>query len=336
MTLPPFVSHARNREDVVLHRALGHLPAGRYVEIGTPDPIGDSATRAFYQRGWSGVLVGPPATAVDDLRRTRPRDVVAATLGEVVDGAGTPDTDVALLLIGDQAVVPSVLAAADLRSWRPWVIVVGPPAPGRDAATDGWDQPILDADYRCCLFDGRSHFYVAAEHAAELGPRLSVPANVLDGYRAQAEIELEQRIEDAHTELAARIEALQAEHAAERAEWQRRDDDNLAAILQWRAAAVKALSRAPGATSRRDLDKLLHERHEMLERNHLQVKHIVMVDGELESVRRELAAAHEEIRRQQEIADHERTERAALQRTVSWRATVPLRLARRVGRRAPR
>jgi FkbM family methyltransferase len=74
--VPPFISYAQNREDVVLFRALGHVPSGRYVEVGANHPTHDSATRAFYDRGWSGVTVEPVPYFADLFREERPRDTL--------------------------------------------------------------------------------------------------------------------------------------------------------------------------------------------------------------------------------------------------------------------
>jgi FkbM family methyltransferase len=74
--VPPFISYAQNREDVVLFRALGHVPSGRYVEVGANHPTHDSATRAFYDRGWSGVTVEPVPYFADLQREERPRDTL--------------------------------------------------------------------------------------------------------------------------------------------------------------------------------------------------------------------------------------------------------------------
>jgi FkbM family methyltransferase len=74
--VPPFISYAQNREDVVLFRALGHVPSGRYVEVGANHPTHDSATRAFYDRGWSGVTVEPVPYFADLHREQRPRDAL--------------------------------------------------------------------------------------------------------------------------------------------------------------------------------------------------------------------------------------------------------------------
>lgn len=69
-----FVSYAQNREDVVLWRALHDISDGRYVEVGANHPRHDSVTRAFYDRGWSGVTVEPVPAFAESHRRERPRD----------------------------------------------------------------------------------------------------------------------------------------------------------------------------------------------------------------------------------------------------------------------
>jgi FkbM family methyltransferase len=71
-----FVSYAQNGEDVVLWRALGNVSAGRYVEVGANHPSHDSVTRAFYDRGWSGITVEPVPYFADLQRAERPRDHV--------------------------------------------------------------------------------------------------------------------------------------------------------------------------------------------------------------------------------------------------------------------
>jgi FkbM family methyltransferase len=98
VTSAPFVSYAQNGEDVVLWRALGHLAAGRYVDVGANSPTDDSVTKTFYDRGWSGLDVEPMTTYAAALREQRPRDTVVEAVvtesdeGEVVlhqvDGTG--------------------------------------------------------------------------------------------------------------------------------------------------------------------------------------------------------------------------------------------------------
>lgn len=69
------VSYAQNYEDVMLWRALRHIPNGFYIDIGANDPVFDSVTLVFYQRGWRGINVEPLQRHFLDLQRERPRDV---------------------------------------------------------------------------------------------------------------------------------------------------------------------------------------------------------------------------------------------------------------------
>jgi FkbM family methyltransferase len=107
--VPPFISYAQNREDVVLFRALGHVPSGRYVEVGANHPTHDSATRAFYDRGWSGVTVEPVPQFADLHREERPRDtLVQAAATDQESGEVTlhvvPDTGLSTIVdaVSDQ------------------------------------------------------------------------------------------------------------------------------------------------------------------------------------------------------------------------------------------
>src|SRR6266487_1233476 len=70
-----FVSYAQNGEDFLLWRLLYDIDAGTYIDIGACDPEIDSVTRAFYDRGWSGINIEPVAAYWERLCRSRPRDV---------------------------------------------------------------------------------------------------------------------------------------------------------------------------------------------------------------------------------------------------------------------
>jgi len=73
-----FVSYAQFGEDVRLWRALAGVASGRYIDVGAQHPDADSVTRAFYDRGWSGVNVEPVPDYVALLRERRPRDATLA------------------------------------------------------------------------------------------------------------------------------------------------------------------------------------------------------------------------------------------------------------------
>lgn len=91
MTSEPFLSFAQNAEDVVLYRALRHIDNGRYLEIGANHATVDSISRAFYDRGWSGVTVEPVAELIAEHRSERPRDI------QVEAVAGPPGVTTAVL-----------------------------------------------------------------------------------------------------------------------------------------------------------------------------------------------------------------------------------------------
>jgi FkbM family methyltransferase len=79
-----FVSYAQNFEDVILWRALKGQRPGVYIDIGAQDPIVDSVSLAFHERGWSGIHVEPSGHYATRLRESRPNDVVLqAAVGDV-------------------------------------------------------------------------------------------------------------------------------------------------------------------------------------------------------------------------------------------------------------
>lgn len=263
----PFVSHARNNEDVVLWRALAGVVAGRYVEVGAHHPTGDSATRALYDRGWTGLAVVPDAGAADLHRTERPQDQVVEVaprtadearpdlpLIELVEASGwTTGEDVHVLVMRVTAPGRAAVTGTGLVRLRPWVLVVQAGTTTPAGSRPVWEPGILDAGYELCLFDGRSHFYVAAEHADELRVALSYPACTDDGFRPLA-------LTTAERDLA----------------------EVRAQVVHWRAIALTAWADA------------LEEAYGRSARG----------DAEAEQLRQELDA---------------------IQRTLSWRVTRPLR-----------
>ncbi|MDP1998943.1 MAG: FkbM family methyltransferase [Rhodoferax sp.] len=76
-------SYAQNFEDVMLWRALGRVENGFYIDVGAHDPVVDSVSKAFYERGWRGVHVEPLPEYAEALRNDRPDErVVQAVLAE--------------------------------------------------------------------------------------------------------------------------------------------------------------------------------------------------------------------------------------------------------------
>jgi FkbM family methyltransferase len=98
--MPRFPSYAQNFEDVMLNRCF-RGDFGFYVDVGAHDPDIDTVTRAFYERGWSGINIEPLPKMAARLREKRPRDLnleiaVGASDGMVtlhdIDGGGGVST----------------------------------------------------------------------------------------------------------------------------------------------------------------------------------------------------------------------------------------------------
>ncbi|QIL70097.1 FkbM family methyltransferase [Diaphorobacter sp. HDW4B] len=81
-----FIAYAQNNEDVVLFRALEGVVNGFYIDVGANDPVADSVTKAFYDRGWRGINVEPLERHWGDLERDRPEDTNLRCVAGPFDG----------------------------------------------------------------------------------------------------------------------------------------------------------------------------------------------------------------------------------------------------------
>ena len=70
-----FVTYAQNFEDLMLWRALNQIERGFYIDLGASEPVADSVTLAFYERGWCGLNIEPAPGAFSRLDAARPRDI---------------------------------------------------------------------------------------------------------------------------------------------------------------------------------------------------------------------------------------------------------------------
>ncbi|MFG2091596.1 FkbM family methyltransferase [Spirillospora sp. NPDC048824] len=153
--------------------------------------VGDEAGAATIFR----VVPGPGMTGGGGLSTLR-RDVLkghladgwrheelgvdVVTLEAILSPHAEPGFD--LLKVDVEGVEAAVLRSADLRAWRPRVIVVEATVPLTTRPSHHeWEPHVLGAGYRLALFDGLNRFY-ARDDEADLHERLAVPANVLDNY----------------------------------------------------------------------------------------------------------------------------------------------------------
>lgn len=80
-----FISYSQNFEDVMLWRALKHVPQGFWIDVGAAHPDEYSVTRAFSDHGWCGINIEANPPYVARIAGARPRDVTLA----VAAGAGS-------------------------------------------------------------------------------------------------------------------------------------------------------------------------------------------------------------------------------------------------------
>jgi FkbM family methyltransferase len=184
--------------------------------------------------------------------------VPARRLDDVLAEAGWEGLDIHFMVIDTEGAERSVLSSVDLRRWRPWILVVEATKPlTTEPSHDAWEAIVLDADYRFCLFDGLSRFYVAAEREQELGSALAVPANILDDYVTFTAEKMRQ----------------ERDQAVEERRWH--DEMNRASILAWRNAAVHAWSVAAAGQGSEDLRRQIASH----------VNHIQFLEAHLEALR---------------------------------------------------
>lgn len=72
---PFLISHAQNREDIILSGFFHHTKTGFYVDVGANDPAIDSVTKNFYEKGWRGINIEPISRLYKKLEEERPRDI---------------------------------------------------------------------------------------------------------------------------------------------------------------------------------------------------------------------------------------------------------------------
>lgn len=328
MAPTPFVSYAQNREDVVLARALKHVQHGRYVDVGANDPVADSVSYAFYERGWSGITVEPVPMYADRLRELRPRDhvVQAAITGE---GEGT----ITLHQIADtglSTLVDDVSAEHRGAGWEVEDITVETRRldslledagwAGQDIHfvvidTEGAERDVLETvdlhRWRPWVLvveatrpNGTEPTHESWEHLVlGAGYRFCLFDGLSRFYVAEEKADelgplLQTPANILDNYVTHRQAVLSAELEAVRADMLRHDEMNQSAILEWRTAALRTwVHAADGAVTPEREEELLHQIHQ-------HVTHIQFVDEQLET---------------------ERAVNDAIRRTLSWRVTRPLR-----------
>jgi FkbM family methyltransferase len=111
--------------------------------------------------------------------RTEKQLVDVVTLNDVLEEAKPATID--FLKIATEGSEREVLEGIDLGVWRPRVLLIEATFPNSQVPSHGgWEDLVLDQDYRFASFDGINRFYVPEEESALID--LLAPANVLDRF----------------------------------------------------------------------------------------------------------------------------------------------------------
>ena len=95
-------------------RALKHVENGVYIDIGAHDPVENSVSLAFYERGWRGIHIEPLPNMAKALRQARVDE-------QVIEAACTSrDGPISFLLFGDTGLATGVLENAQLHKNAGW------------------------------------------------------------------------------------------------------------------------------------------------------------------------------------------------------------------------
>jgi FkbM family methyltransferase len=216
-----FVSYAQNSEDVLLHRVFGGQGTGFYIDVGAYHPVDGSVTKAFYDRGWSGINV-EPGSVFAELAQARTRDVnlqmaVLDRAGEVAfienqADRGTSHVELnrsekeprrmvpcdTLMTIAEiycgrrpidfikidvEGAEAAIVCSTNWRALRSRVLLIEATLPWSSAlANQEWEPALLEQGYVRVYFDGINCFYVPEEEVPSLQRHFQAPVNALDGF----------------------------------------------------------------------------------------------------------------------------------------------------------
>ncbi len=235
-----------------------------------------------------------------------------------------------------------MLAGADLRTWRPWIVLVEATAPLSTEPTHAaWEPDLVEQGYRFVWFDGLNRFYVANERAGMLSRHFRTPPNVFDNFIRANDTVWAERISAAETradiaERSLATELPQASRAAVAA--QSRADAAIHAVdrLQQDLTVLRQESHARAAA----LDADLHQSRHDLQQAHLRLQAalrtcderaqaIEQIQDSLDETTHTLAQAHHQLHHTTLAMNEAQAWLAAIGHSTTWRLTGPVRVALR-------
>jgi FkbM family methyltransferase len=252
------ISYAQNGEDVVLRRVFGEQESGFYIDLGANDPVADSVTFHFSERGWRGINVEPAPGVFERLAARRPRDVnlnvgvsnrqSVLTFHDFPENQGLSTFSEPLAKMWhtrgycfvERAVPVTTLAAIcaahcdrpidfmkiDVEGHEREVIEGGDWNRWRPRVLiieatwpKRWEHLVEAAGYHQALFDGVNRFYVRHEDRGWL-PRLSTPPNIIDNYIFYVNYDMIESLRERLRSLEEQIAVLVQERRRREADWE--------------------------------------------------------------------------------------------------------------------
>jgi FkbM family methyltransferase len=214
------ISYAQNQEDVLLSRAFPSGKDGFYIDVGANDPVVDSVTKHFYDRGWRGINIEPGTGPYERLIADRKNDInlniglsnceKTAELIEFPSNSCLSTLSPDMANVWGQQGLETIKRALPVRTLaqvcedyvdRPIdFLKIDVEGHEREVIEGGdwsrwrprvilveatwpqqWEHLILAADYLFVIFDGLNRYYVPREDSRLLAA-LSTPVNPSDDY----------------------------------------------------------------------------------------------------------------------------------------------------------
>ncbi len=196
-------SSKRDMEDVVLYHALKDANEIFYIDVGSNDPYERNVTKLLYDmKNAHGINIDPQRGYIDMTNRERPRDINICCALSDEDGElelyyqsgystvvqeNVKDEDcyhekvkvttlkkicekycegkeIHVLKIDAEGSEAKILAGADFKRYKPWIVVVEATNPGTmEDSSEKWEKVLFDNTYEFARKIGVNKFYVLKE-----------------------------------------------------------------------------------------------------------------------------------------------------------------------------
>lgn len=179
----PLISYAKNSEDILLYRALHDVENGSYIDIGSADPLNDSVSVLFYERGWRGINIAQDENTYQKMKTHRIWEENFRSLSEFLASDDiTIQDEIHFIRINDAGEETTILQQLLNIPIRAWIFLIrSVDYETSESTRAAWESFLLENGYSFVYFDGMNRFYCAAEHT-ELIRSFEVPLNISDNY----------------------------------------------------------------------------------------------------------------------------------------------------------